>query len=867
MERKLRAGRFFGSIRARVLAIVLIPSIGLLTIGAGFSGYLVAEGRRVQTFGENTRSIAASSSALLLGLQQERLLTIERLSSVPGAGAQLTAGRREVDSLLKQMQHLGPELAKSSSPGVLQAINGFAALAARLPEMRQAIDASQLPLAKAFDSYNQVLDGIATSMRSYAQSAPDSKVTNEELTALDLFVAADAMSRSVALGAAIANSALLPPSLYSEYLLRVGFYHVQLTETIPRLPTDEQKTATSLVRGQAWTQLAAAESALSVEAAARAAQASSGQIDPGTHAASLAWLAPAQQVNSTLITLYLAQGGYASKLNADSGHRTFVRSLLGGIAVLLLTLITLAIALELSRRLVRRLGRLREDTLSIAQHRLPELVSRLREGQHVDPDQTVPPLDYGQDEIGQLASAFNAAHTVAVNATIDQARAREGTQAAFLSIAHRSQVIMHRQLEVLDQAERSLDDPEQLLYLFELDHLATRARRNAENLIILGGGQPGRQWRRPVALVEVVRGAVAETEHYTRVTTTPVPDVWVEGAVVGDLVHLLAELVDNATSFSPPDSRVEVRSGMAGRGAVIEIEDQGLGIEPDRLPVINETLQHPPEFDVLALSNESRLGLFVVGRLAARLGARVTLTDSPYGGVRAVVLIPSSALTPAQPEEGQPGEAGKPLTRRQRVSWYRMADVPEQGYERLDDKPSAAAAGQAPARPAPALPSTTVADVPQSDVPQPSAAEPDAAQPDAAQPDAAQPRGAEPDAAQPSAAQPDAPLPGGTVAPVPPAPIGLPPAPPSPTPTLFLPASGRAAGDVSGAAVNAGPPPLPRRKRQAHFPPLAHAPAAEQSPVTEARSLGWPTADQSRDRMAAFQQGTREGRMSEPEEP
>jgi hypothetical protein len=225
----------------------------------------------------------------------------------------------------------------------------------------------------------------------------------------------------------------------------------------------------------------------------------------------------------------------------------------------------------------------------------------------------------------------------------------------FLNIAHRSQIVVHKQLEILDEAERREEDPAMLDVLFKLDHLATRERRNAENLIVLGGGKPGRQWRAPVPLVDLVRSAVGETQDYPRVRLARLPELRVSGGAVGDLIHLLAELVDNATSFSPPQSRVQVTGSIIGKGVAVEITDQGMGITADSRDRLNEILQTPPNFEVASLQRDSRLGIFVVAQLAARHGISVRLWESEYGGVRAVVIIPSALLT-------DPAEETTPLT-------------------------------------------------------------------------------------------------------------------------------------------------------------------------------------------------------------
>jgi signal transduction histidine kinase len=318
--------------------------------------------------------------------------------------------------------------------------------------------------------------------------------------------------------------------------------------------------------------------------------------------------------------------------------------LLGGVTIFVVAAVVLLVAVRLSRRMLRRLTRLSQATSHLAHRELPELVRRLRAGEPVDLAAEVPWLEHGEDEIGQLASAVNTAQRTAITATVHEAETRQGVAAVFVNIAHRSQVLVHQQLKVLDDAERSLEDAEQLQVLFQLDHLATRSRRHAENLLILGGSRAGRQWRQPVAMREMLRSAISETEQYARVSAIKLPDVSVVGAAVADLIHLLAELVDNATAFSPPQSQVVVRSNVVGRGVVVEIEDQGLGIEPERLQQINAVLSDPPDFSVMALSTEPRIGLFVVAQLAARHHIKITLRESVYDGVCAIVVIPKNLI-------------------------------------------------------------------------------------------------------------------------------------------------------------------------------------------------------------------------------
>jgi hypothetical protein len=211
----------------------------------------------------------------------------------------------------------------------------------------------------------------------------------------------------------------------------------------------------------------------------------------------------------------------------------------------------------------------------------------------------------------------------------------------FLNIARRSQALLHRQLTLLDRMERRTTTPQELEDLFKLDHMATRMRRHAEALVILAGSAPGRGWRHPVPIIDVVRGATSEIEDYVRVTIGRLPDVRLAGRAVGDLIHLLAELLENAASFAPPHTQVRVLGELVGNELALQIEDRGLGMSEAELAEANQRLAAPPMFDP---AHSARLGLLVVSRLAARQNITVRLRTSPFGGVTAVVLVPAELV-------------------------------------------------------------------------------------------------------------------------------------------------------------------------------------------------------------------------------
>ena len=322
-------------------------------------------------------------------------------------------------------------------------------------------------------------------------------------------------------------------------------------------------------------------------------------------------------------------------------NATFLRLWLVGGLGLLAIIGSLIISVWIGRGLVRQLAGLRRSALDLANNRLPGLVERLRSGEDVDVAAEAPPLASSADEIGQVQEAFNAVQRTAMEAAVDEARLRRGVSDIFRNLARRSQSLLHRQLALLDGMERRATEPEELEDLFRIDHLTTRMRRHSEGLIILSGASPGRSWRHPVPFVDVLRAAVAEVEDYTRVRVTTGTRAALTGPAVADVIHLIAELAENATIFSPPHTPVRVHGDVVGRGYAVEIEDRGLGLSEEKLADINQNFAHPPQLD---LSGSEQLGLFVAGQLARRHGIQIRLKDSPYGGTTAIVLIPDALV-------------------------------------------------------------------------------------------------------------------------------------------------------------------------------------------------------------------------------
>ncbi|MFE2728799.1 nitrate- and nitrite sensing domain-containing protein [Kitasatospora sp. NPDC059327] len=338
-------------------------------------------------------------------------------------------------------------------------------------------------------------------------------------------------------------------------------------------------------------------------------------------------------------------------------------ALIIGAAVALVLLVALGGAGLIARSMVRSLTRLQAAAEDVAERRLPELVKTLSESDPHDVDVTVEPVGVDSaDEIGHVAHAFDMVHSEAVRLAAEQALLRGNINAMFTNLSRRSQGLIQRQLSLISELESREADPDQLANLFKLDHLATRMRRNGENLLVLAGEDPGRRWTRPVPLVDVLRAAASEVEQYERIELATVPSAEVAGRVVNDLVHLLAELLENATSFSSPQTRVRVTGHALPDGRVlVEIHDTGIGLSPDDLADINERLANPPTVDV---SVSRRMGLFVVGRLSLRHGIRIQLRPSDSGGTTALVMLPVDVTNSA--DRRGPARPGSAQAKQQR---------------------------------------------------------------------------------------------------------------------------------------------------------------------------------------------------------
>ncbi|MER6034598.1 nitrate- and nitrite sensing domain-containing protein [Streptomyces sp. NPDC001835] len=313
-----------------------------------------------------------------------------------------------------------------------------------------------------------------------------------------------------------------------------------------------------------------------------------------------------------------------------------------GAVVVVALLLAFILAGAVARQMSRAMRQLRNAAFGIAEQRLPMLVDQLSRTDPGRVDTRVAPIPITtKDEIGEVARAFDQVHREAVRLASEQALLRGNINAIFTNLSRRNQSLIEGQLTLITDLENNEADPDQLENLFKLDHLATRMRRNGENLLVLAGEEPGRRWDQPVPLVDVLRAASSEVEQYERIELSGVPEAEIHGRAVTDLVHLLAELLENATTFSSPQTKVRVTATRLPDGRVmVEIHDKGIGLTAEDFADINHKLANPPTVDA-AISQ--RMGLFVVGRLSDRHGIRVQLRPSgEQAGTTSLVMLPDA---------------------------------------------------------------------------------------------------------------------------------------------------------------------------------------------------------------------------------
>ncbi|MFF0724058.1 nitrate- and nitrite sensing domain-containing protein [Streptomyces sp. NPDC004134] len=650
--------RRFGprTVRARVICLLTVPVVSLIALWGHATVGTAQDVSRLRQLEQVETEVRRPLAAAVAALQDERRAAASYLAGPGGdrRGAYGAAGvrtDRAVDRLRLDGSHTVAEGADLPRD-VTGRLDGFVTGTESLGRLRTQVEARTTDWSRAYEEYTAAV-GRAFGVSGALTGIQDAEAASEARVLQEFGRAGEMLAREDA-------------------LLAAGQLRGSLSAAHHRAFADAASARAALEEGSA-ADLGGGEAELWRRARESEAYRTLGELedavataDSGTAAVAAApardWEGPYEDVAGAVRAVGREHAAAADRTDPFTDG---VLTPSGAAAILGLAAVAAAllISVRIGRGLIVELVGLRNSALELARRKLPHAMHRLRAGQEIDIAGEAPRGDPGDDEIAQVGEALTTVHRAALRAAVERAELASGISGVFVNLARRSQVLVHRQLALLDSMERRAEDPEELDDLFRLDHLTTRMRRHAESLIILSGAAPGRAWRMPVPLQSVVRAAVSEVEDYARVEVRALSDVAVVGAAVADLTHLLAELVENAAQFSPPHTKVRVYGEQVGNGYAIEVEDRGLGMGKEALAAANRRIR---QSEALDLFDSDRLGLFVVSRLAARHGIQVSLRESAYGGTTVVVLLPTALLEAAvegalDPGTGARGAAARPF--------------------------------------------------------------------------------------------------------------------------------------------------------------------------------------------------------------
>ncbi|MBB4920764.1 sensor histidine kinase [Streptosporangium saharense] len=624
-------------IRFKISALLAIPIVSLLALWGFAATVTVGDSMNLLTVSTLYDTVGKPGDELSNSLQHEHLLSAEYLASRTDSARAALAVQRNITNQARQRfrERTNTESAKSAmTPDMRIRFNEVMNRLNALDGTRVKVDGGRIGLVGLSRDFSLVPDAL-NRLSSTMSLNNDLPLFQQSRSLGMISYAKDLMSRERALASGVLgmNRSMSASELQLFNQLatnRVFLLEQNLPDLEPRLRLPFAGMMTSTI----YTRYTGLEETLQA-----------GEIIPATE-----WRSAGDDLEAvyeralTAVTLSLADRA------APSAAATFTRAGVAGALGLVAVVASLLVSYRVGSGLTRELAGVRRAAMEVAEVRLPRVMEKLRRGDPVDVAIEAPPLEPlgSTAEVHDVAAAFDSVQLRAMQSAVEQAKLREGVAQSFRNLARRSQSLLQRQLKLLDGMQKQAEDPAALENLFLLDHLTTRMRRHAEGLVILSGGASGRKWRSSVLMEDVLRGAAAQVEDYARVRVYPMSGTTLVGSAVADMMHLFAEIIENATVFSPPGGEVSIRGELVGRGFAIEIEDRGLGMTPEKRVAINERLASPPEFDP---SETDRLGFAVVGLLAARYGVNVTLRPSPYGGTGVVILLPENLLGDPEPVE------------------------------------------------------------------------------------------------------------------------------------------------------------------------------------------------------------------------
>jgi signal transduction histidine kinase len=640
-------------VRWRLVAIIAVPTLTAAALGSlqiyGDVSNWNASGR-VQHLAQLNSAVVTLSQAL----EDERDLSAGYAAAYPtdrsaGSGTPLAVKLREAQAATTAAETnvtnlaSGVDIGSGYESATVGDLNTLTDALGDLGSIRHEVTTSPTNASKIIQVYTgNILDPANTFSAAVGNGANDADLEGNATTLGALLRAENDMSeqRGILYAALSSPAATLTPENQSTLTQAFQQEQADLSDFNNSTTTAEQQNYSNTVSGS-YVDQASSEETL----AGAAATADSGApltregLSAGTWYRNMSMtIGDTRKVADELASAVTARANF---LRSQATQTLLITS----VVTLVLLLLVLLVSTIVARSLIRPLRKLRSDALDVAGHRLPEMVRRLSQSEGADEGVEIEPIGVtSTDEIGEVARAFDQVHREAVRLAADEAMLRGNLNAMFINLSRRSQSLIERQLSLIDSLEQSEQDSGRLSSLFRLDHLATRMRRNSENLLVLAGHEVTRRWSQPVALVDVLRAAISEIEQYERVVLNVQPGIVVVGQAVNDVVHLVAEIVENATTFSPEDTQVYVSGQpLSSGGVLLDITDNGVGISDQEMSHANWRLDNPPVVDV-AVSR--RMGLFVVGRLAARHGVRVRLRHAQAGGLTALIWLPDTVAAP-----------------------------------------------------------------------------------------------------------------------------------------------------------------------------------------------------------------------------
>jgi signal transduction histidine kinase len=640
-------------VRWRILALIVVPTLAAVILG----GLRISSGVNSALADKRTQQLAqlnADVVSLTQNMEDERDLTAGYISSGQPGGSSplhiaLTKQQNATDEAEQQVSAAASDVGAGYAQSVRDSLTQVKAVISALPQLRSAAAPTagngKAPAQAMITDYTNAINTLLTFTSLSASGTSDTTLSRNVIILTALARATDEASqqRATLYSALIAKH--FPPQGLNDLISMGAAQSADQQDFTSSASLAQQQLFQNTVSGTGVDQ--AAFQFQRATSTSNNGSVSIGIADP--NAAAQSWfgnetftIQQMRKVESNLISGIISR---ASSLQTSATRSAVIISIITLILLILVLLVTTLVA----RSMIRPLRRLREDALDIAGTRLPDMVRRLSETEGSDESVEIEPIAVSStDEIGEVARAFDQVHREAVRLAADEAMLRGNLNAMFVNLSRRSQSLIERQISLIDSLEQGEQDSGRLSSLFRLDHLATRMRRNSENLLVLAGHEASRRWSQPVPLVDVLRAAISEIEQYERVVLNVQPGISVVGQAVNDVVHLVAELVENATTFSPEDTQVYVSGQpLTTGGVLLDVTDGGVGISDQEMGHANWRLDNPPVVDV---GVSRRMGLFVVGRLAARHGVRVRLRHASSGGLTALVWLPD---TVAQ-QEGAP---------------------------------------------------------------------------------------------------------------------------------------------------------------------------------------------------------------------